>query len=268
LTIRFGLRVLALLLLPAIGAAAQPIEPPSEESEFNQLDVNIGFSDIDDAQVLPLVEKLGSWEIGERDSAQKRLIELGPGAFRALARVYRDRDDFEVRLRIEELVRQQYLWHSLLKRKGFLGIGYAHVPDPKGTGGWILDVTIVQPNSAAAKAGLLVHDLIVGVDDKPLKEDLGADAFRKYIVQKGADGKVKLEVLRGGQTLSFDVTLQARPLDQYFDRNNPGDPRNAELTEELNNHLQMFAAWWSRHFSLPQHRPDRSPSSSVFELPE
>jgi serine protease Do len=100
---------------------------------------------------------------------------------------------------------------SLLKTgkvtRGFLGVGIQDVntdlakalalPDSRG-----VLITDVQPNSAAAKAGLQRGDAVVRVDGE------GVDStgkLRNLIAAKGANAKVKLDIVRGGKASSVDV---------------------------------------------------------------
>jgi S1-C subfamily serine protease len=87
---------------------------------------------------------------------------------------------------------------------GYLGVTGA-TPDTGRAGALI---TGVVEGSPAEGAGLLVGDLVVGVDDTPVTsiEDLAA------AVQAEAPGTpVTLEVIRAGDTLSLTVELDARP---------------------------------------------------------
>lgn len=244
-------------LLPGLRSSA------SEAGEtVDARDINLGFPQVPSETIRPLIERLSSWKFAERQQAAKELAALGPGTFSELSRTYRTVDDFEVRLQIEDVVREQFLWHSLLKHKGFLGIGYAPTQAIVGGSGeprWVIAVNLVRPDSAAADAGIRENDLVVGVDGKPLEQEPGQESFRDLIGLKGAGARIVLDIQRGGERRQVEVTLRARPLSEY---------NSTPLAEELGNHLQTFSAWWGRHFSLPARRTERSPSSSVIELPE
>jgi 2-alkenal reductase len=66
----------------------------------------------------------------------------------------------------------------------------------------------VQPNQPAAKAGLQEGDIITALDGLKLGSDT---SLRGALLQRKPGDTVKLEVLRNGQTLTFDVTLTTRP---------------------------------------------------------
>ncbi|WP_330961443.1 Do family serine endopeptidase [Photobacterium sp. 53610] len=66
-------------------------------------------------------------------------------------------------------------------------------------------VNQVMPGSAAEKAGLKAGDIIVSVNDKAIRT---FGELRAKIATIGAGKKVKLGVLRDGDKMTFDVTLQ------------------------------------------------------------
>lgn len=71
-----------------------------------------------------------------------------------------------------------------------------------------LEVGSVQPESAAAKAGIQVDDVIVAVDGKPVPN---YSAFRHLIEPRYADDVVAVKVLRGDKEVEFkDVRLAGR----------------------------------------------------------
>ncbi len=69
-------------------------------------------------------------------------------------------------------------------------------------------VSEVYGEGPAAKAGLQPGDVIVGVDDV---STLRSQALRWRVSNKGAGGKVRLEVEREGKPLLVDVTLTEKP---------------------------------------------------------
>jgi membrane-associated protease RseP (regulator of RpoE activity) len=104
---------------------------------------------------------------------------------------------------------------------------HAHLRLPEGQG---LLVAHVMPESPAAKAGLREHDVLLKADGKPLGEveDLVA------AVEASKQGKLKLDVLRAGESKSVEVQPAKRPeaaqadedmstLRGWFDRVMPGE---------------------------------------------
>ncbi|HXT60808.1 MAG TPA: PDZ domain-containing protein [Pirellulales bacterium] len=113
--------------------------------------------------------------------------------------------------------------------KYWLGVGLANADDtlrsqlgvPAGEG---LVVTGVESDSPAAKAGVMVNDLLLKLDGKPLKmiEELTAQ------LQELADRSLPLELLRRGKPASLTVTPEKRP---PHDENLT--PLQGRLTESL-----------------------------------
>jgi 2-alkenal reductase len=66
----------------------------------------------------------------------------------------------------------------------------------------------VEPGTPAAKAGLKDGDIITAIDN----QKLGSDASLRAVLMLHKPGDtVKLDVLRDGKQMTFDVTLAARP---------------------------------------------------------
>jgi hypothetical protein len=248
------------------GIAGDEARPPG--AAVDQGDINLGFADADEEVVANLVAQLGAFEYDRREAASAALRKLGPSAFRVMARAYRATNDDEVRSRIADIARSQFLWHTLLKRRGFLGIGYQPANMPTGSEMIaVVQVQRVEPGSAAAEEGLQPGDLVISIDGQPIHDANQDEEFRDVIEQKGAGGQVVLQILRhqrGGPPLSLrkTVTLRARPLHQY------ADTRNPELLESLDRQIQAFNIWWNEYFSVPEPKRDRMPSSSIFDLPD
>lgn len=85
--------------------------------------------------------------------------------------------------------------------RGFLGIGYA--PTDEG-----VRVTEVVADSPAEAAGLQVDDIITSVNDTPVTEENIVDVISGY----AAGETIRLNVLRGGETLEVSVTLAEAPI--------------------------------------------------------
>jgi serine protease Do len=100
-------------------------------------------------------------------------------------------------------------------KRGYLGItmngtgmnesarAYYKLPDSNG-----VIITDVAPKGPAAEAGVRKHDVIRKIDGNPVKDNqelLGMIASRK------PGETVKLEILRGSETIKIDVTLTTRP---------------------------------------------------------
>ncbi|GJM24409.1 MAG: hypothetical protein DHS20C16_08240 [Phycisphaerae bacterium] len=261
--LRFGLLTIA-ALLPAIASFGQSNfnDTDDRHEEYNL--INLGFENAPDEVIEPLLEQLGSPDFSVRESASKQLAEIGPAAFAKLSRHFGSHHDYEVRLRIQEIVKEQYLWHTLLKHKGFMGVNYTpHTGTPFDPDQAAIIINRVEPGHAAQEAGLRPRDLIVSVNGQSTNDIL--DKFAERIQDQGAGGKLKLGVVRAGrsqrpaETLELTLTLKARPIEHY----NAG-----ELPDELNARMQAYSIWWGKHFSLPRVSRERLPTSDVLQIPE
>lgn len=91
------------------------------------------------------------------------------------------------------------------KRPGFLGVGFNREPLPEGAERRAVQITLVQPDSAAEEVGLLVGDLIVSVDGTPTPD------FAALVDRIGGHNpgdRIRLEILRADQTLTFVPILR------------------------------------------------------------
>lgn len=101
-------------------------------------------------------------------------------------------------------------------RRGYLGVGIqdmsrdyaASLGLPNAHGGLI---TQVLPDSAAAKAGLELEDVITAVNGKEL---LNTNDLKNTVATFAPGTKVSLTVIRGGKTITVDVTLGDNPDDE------------------------------------------------------
>jgi len=253
---------------------AQPLgtEPPPETEippgtkptpaptwTLDEDDINLGAPAPPADSIEPLIAELGSPEYATREQTSEELIARCPGAFKAMSRAYRESDNLEIRLRIESIVREQYLWHTLLKHNGFLGIsyppnGYTTLPD----GSLAIHVSDVREGTAAARAKLRKRDLIRAIDGEPFSHDPDAEPFRDRVQKKGAGAKIVLDILRGDRAMSIEVTLQARPL-KYYEN---------EMKKPLNKCMQARAIWWDKYFAARENPNYRMPSTAVLEIPK
>jgi putative serine protease PepD len=85
----------------------------------------------------------------------------------------------------------------------FLGI---HVGDAANAAG--AQVSSVESGSPAAKAGVKAGDVITAIDGKTITT---ADDLTAAIGSRAPNDKVTLTVIRGGKTVTLDVTLGVRP---------------------------------------------------------
>jgi hypothetical protein len=80
---------------------------------------------------------------------------------------------------------------------GFLGVGCTDNP---------CQISLVQPNSAAAAAGMRVEDIITGYNGQPVQT---MDELTRLISQDTVGDKVSLELLRKNERITVEVELGA-----------------------------------------------------------
>ena len=88
-----------------------------------------------------------------------------------------------------------------------------------------LVVEVVAPKGPASKAGIIVDDLILELDEKPMASPEALETE----IQKHKEGDiVEVLVMREGQRKKIEVTLERRPADQNEeDGEKPKDGNNA-----------------------------------------
>jgi hypothetical protein len=165
----------------------------------------------------PLAD-LKSEEFGKREAAQEELLawaRLQPEAVMdELFQQSRVADDPEVRGRCLAVLRKLVDDEYSKDGEGFIGIEMRDeelvLPGNAKSRG-VIRVTRVVRDSAAAKAGLQLNDLILGFDDHVWDEKLISLPFREQIRQLKPNSKIKLNLMRKGKLLSLPVTLGRRP---------------------------------------------------------
>jgi len=95
-------------------------------------------------------------------------------------------------------------------------------------------ISQVYPGTGAEKAGLATGDIIKSVDDKPIKN---VSELIKEIQKKKVGQKVKIEVLRDGKPMTFEVTTSEMPekaeLQKEYESEEKFGARVQELTPQL-----------------------------------
>jgi peroxiredoxin len=66
----------------------------------------------------------------------------------------------------------------------------------------------IMPQTPAEKAGLLVGDEVISIDDTPVKEP---QQLIDLVTSKGVGSKVRLWIARDGKAVEIDLALEARP---------------------------------------------------------
>jgi serine protease Do len=121
-------------------------------------------------------------------------------------------------------------------KRGFLGItmnptginekakGYYKLSDNNG-----VIVADVADKGPAASAGLRKNDIIRKIDGDPVKDN--RDLVAKIASRKPGE-TVKLEILRGGDTMNVDVKLATRQLDQQASESEPDQEESTPKSDE------------------------------------
>jgi serine protease Do len=84
-------------------------------------------------------------------------------------------------------------------------------------------ISSIKPGSPAEKAGLQPEDVVLSVDGRPIQD---SGDLSRYIASKAPGVTVKLELLRGKDRRSIDVTLGTFPDDPGQDASQPEDNRS------------------------------------------
>ncbi len=201
-SLRPVIRCAALVLAMVVRAVGDPVEEP--------------------APVLPadLLGGLGAESFAERQGTQQKLLEWSrkcPEAAKDLLfHASQAAEEPEVRERclgvLRELVRADYL----LDGQGFMGIamGFAVQPlvlpgeqDPRFT----IRIDRVEADSPASKAGLVIGDLILGINDRRWALDDTPERITGFIKQFKPGTKVKVLLAREGKLVDLTVELGRRP---------------------------------------------------------
>src|SRR5579862_6198188 len=110
-------------------------------------------------------------------------------------------------------------------RRAFIGVAAQHTPIPRRlrhaagiTQERAVMIASIEPNSAAALAGLKVGDILLGLDGTIIA---GADDLVRTLTGETIGREVKLDVLRGTERLTLAMVPQERKLEA-----NPGRGQN------------------------------------------
>jgi uncharacterized protein YndB with AHSA1/START domain len=126
--------------------------------------------------------------LDEMDTASKENMLFGTGQFlENLKSVYETGLD-----------NRKNLWQAW--------VGIVHTTHRESIGTEIIQV---QDGSAAAKAGLLPGDIIIGMDNIPV---LGYESFERFLNAKSINQPVSIQVLRGTEELELTTNIDPYPV--------------------------------------------------------
>lgn len=164
-----------------------------------------------------LLEELAADAYPDRVEAERKLrdwaLSGGAEAEKSLYRLYRNSENPEIRRRSLSVLREVVIKALTDQRPGFVGIGMGSVklPPEVAEGGYGIEVQAINPDTPAEKADLRVTDVIMKLDGKGWSQPEAQHEFANRIGEKRGGDKVKLEVLRGGETLEIELILASRP---------------------------------------------------------
>jgi len=235
-------------------ALAEPKQNPANTA-FDGEEFRLPLDGSAAAEIDRLIAMLGSPRFVEREEASIQLWEIGIPAFAKLREAYQATQDFEVRSRIEAIVREVFM--DSLVSFGFLGIQqntqFTPGPEndariPRGHVGIMLQN--VFPDTGAARAGLQRGDIVLAVDGQLFSADgvRAVDEFGTRIRERGPRGRLRLRVLRGNRDFEVVATL-TRPKGLVVRQGMLG---RVNIADVLYKAEWQFNVWWAKHFQTSE----------------
>lgn len=210
-----------------------------------------GFADTSRIPSRPL-EELGSSEFRIRERAELELFEWGrknpEPAMLEFFKQSQQAIDPEVRERCLAVLRGLLSDQYMREGEGYIGVALAMkddvvvVPgDPKPRNG--VRVLEVRMDTPGQRSGMLLNDLIVGLEGEMWHGVEATPVFREMIRRMKPTSVARLTVFRNGELIELKVTLGRRPLmaDMFFN----GGNADLEATERAAKEA-YFQRWLSR----------------------
>ena len=91
-------------------------------------------------------------------------------------------------------------------RRGFLGVGFHPVRLPEGRAGLV--ILSLEPNGAAARAGVQIGDILVSLAGQPVAD---TDDVQAHLGSDRVGKPVAACFLRGGTPITLEITPDERP---------------------------------------------------------
>lgn len=168
-----------------------------------------------------VLSRLAAESFKEREAAQSGLLDWArrqPGPAKDwLFERSRVETDPEVRRRCLDVLRSLVVEDYLKEGKGYVGILMQSIPvqvpgSPNAKFG--IRITMVVPESPAAKGGLMAGGVIVGVNDQFWDAPSAEVDFSQWIQSRPPGSKVTLKLLENGKTVDRHLELGRRPDDR------------------------------------------------------
>lgn len=194
--------------IPKAPVAPVPQEPASPPLKLEQIEQQ-PLTKAEVKELSTMVEKLSNPDFLEREKAQKQLQtwihKLKARSILPLKEHYLSSKSPEVKARLLKLLERSVNENHGIVTRGFVGIQMAPL---KGA----VSISEVQPNTPAAKHGLLNGDVIAKVDDEDLSKIIETDEaamefFSAYIKSKRAGDSVTLHIQRNNKPKQIEIIL-------------------------------------------------------------
>lgn len=240
-------------------ASIQWTPPPDAESALDEL-LRLPVDERLATEIDEMIDQLGSPSYKKREAATSRLIEIGAPAFARLRTIYRESDELEVRLRIEQIVHEAYLGNHVFNQNAFLGISQSNIPvmrddDERIEDGHVgIKVRQIIKGTAAEKVGLKKGDVIIALDGEPIPATgtRVTITFGESIRVRRPGTRMTLSILRGPRRFDIKVILGSRPREYYRGQ--------GPVTEMLDYYSSRFGAFWIKHF---RHSPKQESGDAL-----
>jgi S1-C subfamily serine protease len=92
-------------------------------------------------------------------------------------------------------------------RRGFLGVGFHPVQLPDGRVGLV--ILSLEPKGAAARAGVMVGDVLIALEGQPVTD---TDDVQAHLGSDRVGKPLAAEFLRGGVSITLEMTPDERPV--------------------------------------------------------
>jgi S1-C subfamily serine protease len=101
---------------------------------------------------------------------------------------------------VDELLRTGHV------SRGYLGLGLHPVALPDGNTGLIS--LSAEPDGPAARAGVLIGDVLLALDGKPVRD---TDDIQSVLDRESVGKPIAARIVRGGQVIELNITVGERP---------------------------------------------------------
>ncbi len=239
----------ALILALCTAVATAQAEPAREEEPGDIV-----------GRVQKSIRELGGPDYALREAAHRALRNLTDDDLTLLGKYYRETDDFEVRLRIEEICVQAFFIRNLPDVSAFLGISAEPVSAATNSrveqGMTGFKVNHVVQGSSADVIGMQPGDCIIAIDGESFMEGVDFTLLSYRLRSRRAGVLTRLDFYRGYELKSVRFPIGADTRNSASQQFRPvGSPD--EGIEAYQRAIKSFPIWWRTHFE-PQGRRDPS----------